>query len=199
MSCQEKGPALIETIGTASRAQEKFFTPEISSGRATQGARIGLVDTMSLRERITTDMKTAMKAQDKSRLSTLRLISAAIKDRDIAARAEDRCSGCEDTEIMTLLTKLVKQREESAETYEKAGRLDLAEAERAEAEIVREFLPKPMDDGEIADAAESVVSELDASGLKDMGRCMGELKSRYAGRMDFAKAGAKVKDLLASA
>lgn len=190
---------MFETFGIALRAQEKFFTPEILSGRAKSGARIGLVDTMSLRERITTDMKTAMKAQDKSRLSTLRLISAAIKDRDIAARAEDRCSGCEDTEIMTLLTKLVKQREESAATYEKAGRLDLAEAERAEADIVREFLPKPMDDGEIADAAETVVSELDASGLKDMGRCMGELKSRYAGRMDFAKAGAKVKDLLASA
>ncbi len=199
MCCQEKGPAVFETIGTGLCAQEKFFTPEISSGRATQGARIGLVAKMSLRERITTDMKTAMKAQDKARLSTLRLISAAIKDRDIAARAEDRCSGCGDTEILTLLTKLVKQREESAETYEKAGRLDLAEAERSEAEIVREFLPKPMDDGEIADAAESVVSELDASGLKDMGRCMGELKSRYAGRMDFAKAGAKVKDLLASA
>ena len=189
---------MFETIGTSLRAQEKFFTPEISSGFAADGARIGLVVKMSLRERITTDMKTAMKAQDKARLSTLRLISAAIKDRDIAARAEDRCAGCEDTEIMTLLTKLVKQREESAVTYEKAGRLDLAEAERSEAEIVREFLPKPMDDGEIETAAQTVVSELDASGLKDMGRCMGELKTRYAGRMDFAKAGAKVKDLLAS-
>jgi len=151
---------------------------------------------MTLREQITQELKTAMKAGEKARLSTLRLVSAAIKDRDIAARAEDRCDGCEEQEIMAILQKLVKQREESAETYEKAGRLDLAEAERAEAEVVREFLPTPMDDHEIADAAKAVVSELDATGLKDMGRCMGELKTRYAGRMDFGKAGARIKDLL---
>jgi|TARA_R110000868_G_scaffold158190_2_gene386113 uncharacterized protein YqeY len=154
---------------------------------------------MSLRDRITTDMKSALKAQDKLRLSTLRLISAAVKDRDIAARAEDRCCGCEEGEILAILQKLMKQREESAETYEKAGRLDLAEAELAEAEIVREYLPRPMDETEIADAAADVVTELDAAGLKDMGRCMGELKTRYAGRMDFGKAGAKVKELLAGA
>lgn len=154
---------------------------------------------MSLRERITEEMKSAMKAGDKQRLSTLRLISAAVKDRDIAARAEDRCAGCEDAEIMAILQKLVKQREESAETYEKAGRLDLAEAERAEAEIVREYLPRPMEPNEIEEAAEQVVTELEASGLKDMGRVMGELKTRYAGRMDFSKAGAKVKTLLAGA
>ncbi|WP_203291909.1 GatB/YqeY domain-containing protein [Maricaulis parjimensis] len=154
---------------------------------------------MSLREQITGEMKSAMKAGEKARLSTLRLVSAAIKDRDIAARAEDRCTGCEETEIMAILQKLVKQREESAVTYEKAGRLDLAEAERAEADVVREFLPKPMDAAEIAKAAETVVSELDASGLKDMGRVMGELKTRYAGRMDFGQAGAKVKHLLAGA
>lgn len=100
---------------------------------------------------------------------------------------------------MTILTKLVKQREDSADTYEKAGRLDLAEAEREEAGIVREFLPTPMDEGEIADAAAEVVTELAATGLKDMGRVMGELKSRYAGRMDFGKAGGRVKDLLTGA
>ena len=154
---------------------------------------------MSLREQITGEMKSAMKAGEKARLSTLRLVSAAIKDRDIAARAEDRCTGCEETEIMAILQKLAKQRDESAETYEKAGRLDLAEAERGEAEIVREFLPKPMDSTEIEQAAQTVVSELDASGLKDMGRVMGELKTRYAGRMDFGQAGAKVKTLLAGA
>jgi uncharacterized protein YqeY len=154
---------------------------------------------MSLRERITEEMKSALKAGDKARLSTLRLVSAAVKDRDIAARAEDRCTGCEETEIMSILQKLVKQREDSADTYEKAGRLDLAEAERAEIEVLREFLPKPMDDGEIAEAAKTVVTELEASGLKDMGRVMGELKSRYAGRMDFGQAGAKVKTLLAGA
>ena len=154
---------------------------------------------MKLRDRITTDLKAAMKSGDKARLSTLRLVSAAIKDRDIAARAEDRCKGCEEGEIMSILQKLVKQREESADTYEKAGRLDLAEAERTEAEIVREYLPTPMDEGEIAHAAAAVVSELGASGLKDMGKVMGELKARHAGRMDFGKAGAKVKDLLAGA
>ena len=154
---------------------------------------------MSLRERITEEMKSALKAGDKARLSTLRLVSAAVKDRDIAARAEDRCTGCEEPEIMSILQKLVKQREDSADTYEKAGRLDLAEAERAEIEVLREFLPKPMDDGEIAEAAKTVVTELEASGLKDMGRVMGELKSRYAGRMDFGQAGAKVKTLLAGA
>ncbi|WP_300545556.1 GatB/YqeY domain-containing protein [Maricaulis sp.] len=154
---------------------------------------------MSLRDRITEEMKSAMKAGDKARLSTLRLISAAVKDRDIAARAEDRCAGCEDTEILSILQKLVKQREDSADTYEKAGRLDLAEAERAEAEVVREFLPRPMDEAEIEQAAETVVHELEASGLKDMGRVMGELKTRYAGRMDFGQAGAKVKHLLAGA
>lgn len=154
---------------------------------------------MALRDRISTDLKNSLKAGDKRRTSTLRLVSAAIKDRDIAARAEDRCDGCEEQEIMTILTKLVKQREDSADTYEKAGRLDLAEAEREEAGIVREFLPTPMDEGEIADAAAEVVTELAATGLKDMGRVMGELKSRYAGRMDFGKAGGRVKDLLTGA
>ncbi|PWE16918.1 glutamyl-tRNA amidotransferase [Marinicauda salina] len=151
---------------------------------------------MSLRDSIQDDLNEAMKARDQVRVSTLRLIQAAIKDRDISARSEDRCEGCADQEIMALLQKLVKQREESAETYEKAGRLDLAERERAEAEIVREYLPRPMADREIADAAREVVDELDASGLKDMGKCMGALKERYAGRMDFSKAGQEVKTLL---
>lgn len=151
---------------------------------------------MSIRERIQSELKAAMKAKDAVRLSTLRLIAAAIKDRDIAARAEDRCGGCDHAEMMAILQKLAKQRDESADTYEKAGRLDLAERERTEAEIVREFLPKPMDEGEIDQAARGVVDELNASGLKDMGKCMGALKERYAGRMDFAKAGARVKSLL---
>ncbi len=152
---------------------------------------------MTLRQRIQDDVKTAMKAKDHVRLATLRLIQAAIKDRDIAARAEDRCGGCEDAEILAILQKMVRQREESAETYENAGRLDLAEQERDEAEIVRAYLPTPMDDAEIRDAAREVVEELNASGLKDMGRCMGELKERYAGRMDLGSAGKEVRSLLA--
>lgn len=137
-----------------------------------------------------------MRAKDALRLSTLRLVQAAIKDRDIAARAEDRCDGCEESEILALLQKLVKQREESAATYENAGRLDLAERELAEADIVRAYLPTPMDETEIEEAAETVVEELGATGLKDMGKCMGALKQRYTGRMDFSKAGETVKTLL---
>lgn len=151
---------------------------------------------MSLRDRISEDLKSAMRAKDALRLSTLRLVQAAIKDRDIAARAEDRCDGCEESEILALLQKLVKQREESAATYENAGRLDLAEREQAEADIVRTYLPTPMDETEIEEAAETVVEELGATGLKDMGKCMGALKQRYTGRMDFSKAGETVKTLL---
>ncbi|MGY6531172.1 GatB/YqeY domain-containing protein [Glycocaulis sp.] len=153
---------------------------------------------MSLRDRISEDLKSAMRAKDALRLSTLRLVQAAIKDRDIAARAEDRCDGCEESEILALLQKLVKQREESAATYENAGRLDLAEREQAEADIVRTYLPTPMDETEIEEAAETVVEELGATGLKDMGKCMGALKQRYTGRMDFSKAGETVKTLLQS-
>lgn len=151
---------------------------------------------MSLRDTITQDLKSAMRAKDQVRLATLRLIQAAIKDRDIAARAEDRCEGCEDTEILALLQKLVKQREESAKTYEDAGRLDLAEQEVAEAEIVRAYLPEPMSADSIAQAAQAAVDEVEATGLKDMGKCMAILKERYTGRMDFAKAGKEVKTLL---
>jgi uncharacterized protein YqeY len=151
---------------------------------------------MSLRERITSDLTDAMRARDAVRLSTLRLIQAAIKDRDIAARAEDRCKGCGEDEILALLQKLVKQREDSAGVYETAGRLDLAEREQREADIVRSYLPEPMDDKAIAEAAREVVDELDAAGLKDMGRCMGALKERYTGRMDFARAGKEVRTLL---
>ncbi len=154
---------------------------------------------MSIRDRILSDLKTAMKNKDVVRLSTLRLVSTAIKDRDIAARAEDRCQGCDSDEILAILQKLAKQRDESAEMYENAGRLDLAEKERAEAEIVREYLPKPMEAEEIEEAARDVVEELGATGLKDMGKCMGALKERYTGRMDFSQAGAKIKSLLTSA
>ena len=151
---------------------------------------------MALRDQILADLKTAMREKDELRLSTLRLVQAAVKDRDIAARAEDRCQGCGEEEIHAILQKLAKQREESAETYEKAGRLDLAERERAEAEVVREYLPKQMNEAEIEQAAKSVVDELGATGLKDMGRCMGALKERYQGRMDFSRAGQEVKQLL---
>lgn len=150
-----------------------------------------------IRERIDAALKAAMKARDeKLRVSTLRLINAAIKDRDIAARGEDRCNGVSDDEILAILTKMVKQREESADTYEKASRLDLAEQERAEIEVIREFMPRQLSDEEIATAVTQVIGELGACGLKDMGKCMGALKERYAGAMDFGRAGAVMKKAL---
>lgn len=151
-----------------------------------------------LREKIDAALKTAMKARDeKIRVSTLRLINAAIKDRDIAARAEDRCEGVSDDEILAILTKMVKQREDSAAAYEEGGRPDLAEQERAEIEVIREFLPRQLSDDEIEEAVSAVIEELDAHGLKDMGRCMGALKERYPGAMDFGRAGAMMKKALA--
>lgn len=151
---------------------------------------------MSLREKISQALTQSMKARDQVRTSTLRLIQCAIKDRDIAARAEDRTSGCDEAEILTILAKMVRQREESAKIYDDAGRPELAESERDEMAVILEFLPKPMAEEEIRTAAGAVVEELSASGLKDIGKCMGALKARYSGRMDFAKAGQAVKELL---
>lgn len=150
-----------------------------------------------LREQIDTSLKAAMKARDeKLRVSTLRLVNAAIKDRDIAARSEDRCDGVTDDEILAILTKMVKQREESAETYEKASRLELAEQERAEIAVIREFLPRQLSDAEVEEAVKGVIAEIGASGLKDMGKAMAALKTRYAGAIDFGKAGALMKKAL---
>ncbi|MEM9421101.1 MAG: GatB/YqeY domain-containing protein [Pseudomonadota bacterium] len=154
--------------------------------------------TSTVMQQITTDLKTAMKARnDKLRVATLRLITAAVKDRDIAARAEDRCGGLEESEILAILTKMVKQREDSAKTYEDAGRIELAEQERAEIEVIRTYLPKQMDDAEIEQAVDAVIADIGAEGLKDMGKCMGALKSRHQGEMDFSKANVKVKERLA--
>ena len=150
-----------------------------------------------LREQIDTALKSAMKSRDeKLRVSTLRLINAAIKDRDIAARGEDRCCGVTDDEILAILTKMVKQREESAAVYEKGCRLDLAEQERAEVSVIKEFMPRQLSDEEISSAVKEVIGELGASGLKDMGKCMAALKDRYSGAMDFGKAGGLMKKAL---
>lgn len=151
-----------------------------------------------LREQIDSALKGAMKARDdKLRISTLRLINAAIKDRDIAARAEDRCNGVSDEEILAILGKMVKQREDSSAAYEAGCRPDLAEQERAEIAIIREFMPRQLSDEEIESAVSEVIHELGASGLKDMGRSMAALKERYAGAMDFGRAGALMKKALA--
>jgi uncharacterized protein YqeY len=150
-----------------------------------------------LRHKIDDALKVAMKArEEKVRVSTLRLINAAIKDRDIAARACDRCDGVSDDEILAILTKMVKQREDSAAAYEKGCRLDLAEQERAEIAVIKEFMPKQMTDEEISGAVNGVIAELEASGLKDMGKCMAALKARHSGAMDFGRAGALMKQAL---
>ena len=143
---------------------------------------------MDLRTRITAATKQAMKNKDATRLSTLRLISAAIKDRDIAARGEGAETGVPDSEILSILQKMVKQRQESARTYEEGGRLDLAEQEQAEIEVIEEFLPKRMSEAEVDAAVDEAVAEIGANSIRDMGRVMGVLKTKYAGRMDFGAA-----------
>lgn len=146
-----------------------------------------------LRDQISTAMKQAMREKDSVSLSTLRLMSAAIKDRDIAARAADRCGGIDDVEILGILTKMVKQREESAKTYDDNGRPELAEREREEIIVVRTFMPKPMSDAEIETTVAKIVESTGATCLKDMGKIMGQLKTGYAGSLDMGKAGAVVK------
>jgi len=150
-----------------------------------------------LRQQIDEALKTSMKARDdKLRVSTLRLINAAIKDRDIAARGKDKCNGVSDDEILAILTKMVKQREESSETYEKACRPELAEQERAEIEVIKEFMPRQLSEDEIETVVTGVIDELEATGLKDMGKCMAALKERHQGAMDFGRAGAIMKKTL---
>lgn len=150
-----------------------------------------------LKEQINDALKSAMKAKDeKLRVATLRLINAAIKDRDIAARGEDRCEGATEEEILAILTKMVKQREESAAAFEKGCRPELAEQERSEIEVIREFLPRQLSANEIELAVNEVIKEYDASGLKDMGKCMGALKERFNGAMDFGQAGKLMKESL---
>ncbi len=150
----------------------------------------------SIRDRVSAHMKDAMREQDKMRLSTLRLISAAFKDREIQNRGTGKDNSLTESGMQEILAKMIKQRRESAETYEKGGRPELAATEVAEIEIIEEFLPRQLSLAEIEAAVSGVVNELDATGLKDMGRVMAVLKERHAGEMDFAKAGATVKKLL---
>ena len=153
---------------------------------------------MDLRSRINTAMKQAMKDKSAERLSTIRLINAAIKDRDIAARTEGKENGVGDGEVLAILSKMTKQRQESAKAYEEAGRLDLSERELAEIKVIEEFLPRQLTDSEIQSAVSEAIEELGASSIRDMGKVMGTLKSKYAGQMDFGAVGALVKNNLSS-
>ncbi|MEE8437951.1 MAG: GatB/YqeY domain-containing protein [Micropepsaceae bacterium] len=154
---------------------------------------------MGLRDRFNEQMKKAMKARDRRRLSTVRMIMAAVKDRDIASRTEDSREGVADDDILNLLAKMIKQREESAATYDTGNRPELAAGEREEIEIIREFMPRQMSEEETRKAVQVAIAEIGAGSLKDMGKVMGALKSRYSGQMDFSKAGAAVKGLLSEA
>ncbi len=149
-----------------------------------------------MRERLREELKLAMKTRDQHKLSTLRLILAALKDRDIAARGNGQSDGVSDDDILQLLTKMVKQRRESIRLYEQGGRIDLAGREAEEIAIIETFLPRQLDDDEMTAAIAEVINDVGAKGLKDMGPTMAALKERYGGRMDFAKAGLLVKQRL---
>jgi uncharacterized protein YqeY len=151
---------------------------------------------MALREQFNDALKDAMKAKDQRRVSTLRMVLAAIKDKDIAARTETSREGISDEDVLSLLAKMVKQRDDSITAFVTGNRPDLADAEREEIAIIREFMPKQMSADEAKAAAQEVIAQLGATSMKDMGKVMAALKESYAGQMDFAKASATVKDLL---
>src|SRR5215210_5822566 len=147
-----------------------------------------------LRDEINSALKDAMKAGEARRVSTLRMINSSIKNADIEARGLGKTLS--DDDLLGLLQKMIKQRQESAGLYDKGGRPELAAQEREEIEIISSYLPKQMSDVEAGTAIAAIVHEINAASIKDMGRVMSALKERFAGKMDFAKASAKVKELL---
>ncbi|MBB3381744.1 MULTISPECIES: GatB/YqeY domain-containing protein [unclassified Rhizobium] len=148
-----------------------------------------------IRETLSNAQKDAMKAKDTARLSTVRLILAAIKDKDIANRGLAKEQASED-EILQLLAKMIKQREESVKIYIEGGRPELADKEREEIAVIQGFMPEQLSEDKVREICVAVVAELGAQGLKDMGKCVAALRERYAGQMDFAKASAILKELL---
>ena len=150
-----------------------------------------------LRQRLSDALKDALKSKDQIGLSTVRLIIAALKDRDIAARGKGNKDGISDEEILGLLQNMIKQRQESIVLFEKGGRCELAEQERGEIAVIERFLPKQMSEDELTKAVRDAIRETGANTLKDMGKTMAVLKGRYAGQMDFTKASALVKQALA--
>jgi hypothetical protein len=148
-----------------------------------------------LRERFTADMKEAMKAGEKGKLGAIRLIQAALKDKDIEARGNGK-EPLSDEEILALLQKMVKQRQESITMYEQGGRTELAQQEKDEVAVITSYLPQQMDEAETKAAIEAAIAETGAASMKDMGKVVGALRGKYAGRMDFAKASSLVKDML---
>ena len=151
---------------------------------------------MSLRAQLNDAMKEAMKAKDAKRLATVRLVLAALKDRDIAARSETSRDLLGDDEILSLLAKMIKQREESAIAFDTGNRPELAAGEREEIAVIRSFMPAQMDDADMKAAVQKTIADVGATAIKDMGKVMAALKERYAGQMAFSKASAATKDAL---
>ena len=149
---------------------------------------------MLLRERLTADLKTAMKSGEKRKVDTIRLMNAALKDREIDARGQGKVLAEDD--LPAVLQKMTKSRQESAEIFEKAGRMELATQEREEIAIIASYLPQQMGDDEVAAAIKAAIAETGAASIKDMGKVVGALKAAHAGRMDFGKASAAVKAAL---
>ena len=151
---------------------------------------------MTIRLRLGAALKEAMKAKEVDRLSTLRLINAAIKDKDIALRGEGSDTEVPDSDILAILGRMVKQRQESARAYEEGGRLELAEKELSEITVIEEFLPRQLDAGEVTAAITAAIAEAGATSIRDMGKVMATLKGKYTGQMDFGAVGPRVKDML---
>ena len=150
-----------------------------------------------IREEIKKQLIEAMKAGQKEKVDTLRLINSTIKDKDIADRTKGNMNGISDETILTVLQGMIKQRKESIALYNQGNRPELAAAEQKEVDIIQSFLPKQMDADEMREAIKSAIAETGASGMKDMGKVMGLLRSKYAGKMDFAAASGEIKALLA--
>lgn len=146
-----------------------------------------------IRERFSGDLKQAVKAQDTARAATLRLICAAIRDRDAGRPAEDESAGPGDAEVLEILDRMVRQREESARFYEESGRIDLAEEERREIGVIRGYMPKPMSEAEVRRAVDVAIADTGAASLRDLAKVMAHLKAHHSGRMDFARACLTVK------
>lgn len=147
-----------------------------------------------MREKITEDLKAAMKAGDRATVDALRLINAALKDKDIEARGAGKTLSEDD--LLALLQKMIKSRQESLEIYEKAGRQDLADKEKSEIEVISRYLPQQLSEAEVAEAVKAAIADAGATSIKDMGKVVAALKAKYTGRMDFAKASAAVKAAL---
>lgn len=152
---------------------------------------------MEKREEFNTRLKEAVKSRDEIATSTIRLILAALKDRDITARGQGKADGVDESEVLSMLQSMVKQRKEAAKTYSDAGREDLADREEEEIKVIESFLPQQLDDTQMAQEIETIVGEIGAEGIKDMGKVMAELKSRFAGQIDMGKASNLVKEKLA--